>query len=297
VSTYRILQTVALTLCFSAAYASDHAILTQAAPAANVLDQTPTVNASAGPVCPQGKVLWYAGEHVKELVDDLAQFDATEQIRHAELDGKGNVKKEVTVKFDYVVSIAEPEPGTLEVGELRSGLGEEETPEFPGGIATKGLPMLAFVFHPDMRDNFEMECEGLSTWNDKPAWLMDFKQREDKPHRIEAYLINKQIFPVSIKGRAWIDAASFEIVRLESDLVKPMPEIQLYRQHWAVDYAPVRFPKSKTELWLPKVAELTFDFRKHHYFRQHTFDRFLLFAVDAQDKAKPPQAPPAPQTP
>ena len=243
---------------------------------------------AAGVTCPQGKVIWNAGEHVKELVDDLAKFDALEEVYHEELDKNGFPKKEVTLKFDYVVSIAEPVPGKLLVDEYRSS--RSGTDEFPDQIATKGLPALAFIFHPDMRDDFDMECEGLGKWNGKSTWLVHFQQREDKPHRIEDYFVNNKVYPVSMKGRAWIDADTYEIVRLESDLAKPIPEIQLHSQHEVVEYAPVKFPKSKTELWLPKTGELTFDFRGHYYYRRHTFDRFLLFAVDTQEKRKEPQA-------
>lgn len=243
---------------------------------------------AAGVTCPQGKVLWNAGERVKELVSDLAKFDAIEEVHHEELDAKGIPKNEVTLKFDYVASIAEPKPGRFLVDEFR--MGRSGTEDFPDHIATKGLPTLAFVFHPDMRDDFDMQCEGLGTWKGKSAWLVHFKQREDKPHRIQDYIINEQVYPVSLKGRAWIDADTYQIVRLESDLVKPIPEIQLYSEHQVVEYAPVNFPKSKTQLWLPKTAELTFDFRKHRYYRQHSFDRFLLFAVQTEEKRKEPQA-------
>ena len=242
----------------------------------------------SGVTCPQGKVIWNAGERVQELVSDLAKFDAIEEVQHEELDTKGIPKNEVTLKFDYVASIAEPKPGRFLVDEFR--MGRSGTEDFPDHIATKGLPTLAFVFHPDMRDDFDMQCEGLGTWKGKSAWLVHFKQREDKPHRIQDYIINEQVYPVSMKGRAWIDADTYQIVRLESDLAKPIPEIQLYSEHQAVEYAPVNFPKNKTELWLPKTAELTFDFRKHHYYRRHSFDHFLLFAVDTQEKRKEPQA-------
>lgn len=247
---------------------------------------TPAV--APGVTCPQGKVLWNAGERVQDLVSDLAKFDATEEVHHEELDSKGIPKKEVTLKFDYVASIAEPKPGSFLVDEFRMGRTGAE--EFPDNIATKGLPTLAFVFHPDMRDDFDMECEGLGTWKGRSAWLVHFKQREDKPHRIQDYIVNDQVFPVSLKGRAWIDADTYQIVRLESDLAKPIPEILLFSEHQVVEYAPVNFTKSKTELWLPKTAELTFDFRGHRYYREHSFDHFLLFAVGTEEKRKEPQA-------
>ena len=243
---------------------------------------------TAGVTCPQGKVLWNAGERVQDLVSDLAKFDAIEEVHHAELDPEGIPKKEVTLKFDYVASIAEPKPGRFLVDEFR--MGRSGTEDFPDHIATKGLPTLAFVFHPDMRDDFDMQCEGLGMWKGKSAWLVHFKQREDKPHRIQDYIVNDQVYPVSLKGRAWIDADTYQIVRLETDLAKPIPEIQLHSEHQVVEYAPVNFPKYKTELWLPKTAELTFDFRKHRYYREHSFDHFLLFAVQTEEKRKEPQA-------
>jgi hypothetical protein len=242
---------------------------------------------ASGVTCPTDKVIEQAGERVKELVDDLAKFDAVEDVYHEEVDRDGIRKKNTTLRFDYAASIAEPQPGRFLVDEFRSG--HAGTEDFPNGIATRGLPTLAFIFHPDMRDDFNMTCEGLSTWNEKATWLVRFQQREDKPHRILDYMIGNREYPVSMKGRAWISADTFQIVRLESDLVRPMIEIELLSQHQVVDYAPVQFPRSKTELWLPKSAELYFDFRKHRYFRRHSFNHFMLFSVDTEEKRKEPK--------
>lgn len=241
---------------------------------------------AAGVSCPAERVIEQSGERVKELVDDLAKFDAVENVYHEEIDPAGIPKDHTTIRFDYVASIAEPKPGNFKVEEYRSGRSDAEV--FPDQIATRGLPTLAFIFHPDMRDDFEMSCEGLSTWNQKATWLVHFQQRENKPHRIQGYIVNRIEYPVSLKGRAWISADTFQIVRLESDLTDPVKEIQLRSEHQTVEYAPVRFPKSKAQLWLPKNAELYFDFRKHRYFRRHSFDHFMLFSVDTEEKRKEP---------
>ena len=243
---------------------------------------------AAGVACPAEKVIGQAGERVKELVDDLAKFDAVEDVYHEETDRAGIARKHTTLRFDYVASIAEPKRGSFRVDEFRSG--RSGTENFPDQIATRGLPTLAFIFHPDMRDDFEMSCEGLGSWNEKATWLVHFQQMADKPHGIQAYIVGGREYPVSLKGRAWISADTFQIVRLESDLVGPIKEIQLLSEHQAVNYAPVRFPKSKAELWLPQSAEIYFDFRKHRYFRRHSFNHFLLFSVDTEEKRKEPSA-------
>lgn len=240
-----------------------------------------------GVACPYENVIQQAGERVKELVDGLAKFDATETMLHQDLDEFGSPRTNVSLKFDYLASIRHAKPGVLLVDEYRTWHSQAE--DFPDHIATRGLPALAFVFHPDVRDNFEMNCEGLGTWNGAATWLMHFQQREDKPHHTQEYLVNGRVFPVSVKGRAWIAADSFQIVRLESDLVRPIPQILLFSQHWSVDYGPVHFAKQDQDLWLPKNAELYFNFMKHRYFRRHTFDHFMLFSVDTEEKRKEPK--------
>jgi hypothetical protein len=39
----------------------------------------------------------------------------------------------------------------------------------------------------------------------------------------------------SPKGRAWISADSYQIVRMETDLVMPVPQIQLSAEHNAIE--------------------------------------------------------------
>ena len=249
-------------------------------------DSRPDV--TAGVSCPYQTVIEEAGNRVKSLVDNLARFDATESMLHEDLDDLGVPKNKISLKFDYVASISESKPGIILVDEFRTWHSQVE--DFPDHIATRGLPALAFVFHPDVRDNFEMKCEGLGTWNGAATWLVRFQQREDRPHHTQEYVVNHRVFPVSVKGRAWIAADSFQIVRLESDLVRPIPQILLFSQHWSVDYGPVHFPRQKEELWLPTKAELYFNFMKHRYFRRHSFDHFMLFSVDTEEKRKEPKA-------
>jgi hypothetical protein len=67
-----------------------------------------------------------------------------------------------------------------------------------------------------------------------------------------------------------IRADNFQIVRVESDLAKPMPQVQLLSEHQVVEYAPIPFHKSGTALWLPKSAEIYFDFRRQRYYRKHS---------------------------
>ncbi|HTT18352.1 MAG TPA: tetratricopeptide repeat protein [Candidatus Sulfotelmatobacter sp.] len=239
-----------------------------------------------GVICPSGQVIGESGERVQELVDDLARFAAIEDLVHQTLDAYGNPVRTETRKFDYVASISEVEPGYLAVAEDRAA--KLSLSDYPGNIASTGFATLALVFHPHMRDNFDLVCEGLGDWHGKASWLVRFQQRSDRPNRMHSYKVGDQFHPVPLKGRAWISTDKFQIMRIEAEMVKPMPEIQLLSEHQVVEYGPVPFPKRNTTLWLPKSAEIYFDFRKHRYYRRHSFDHYMLFSVDSEEKPKTP---------
>jgi tetratricopeptide (TPR) repeat protein len=249
---------------------------------------------AAGVLCPSAKVTEESGRRVQELVQDVERFAAVEDLLHQSLDQFGIPTRTETRKYNYVASISEPQPGFLSVDEYRA---EKFTlAGYPDQIASVGFAALALVFHPDMRDNFAMTCEGLGDWHGQAAWLVHFRQRDDRPNRMHSYRVGNQMHAVALKGRAWITADKFQIVRMEAEMTNPMPEIQLLSEHQAVEYGPVPFPQKNTSLWLPKSAEIYFNFRKHRYYRRHSFNHYMLYSVDTEEKRKVPKAAPKPET-
>jgi tetratricopeptide (TPR) repeat protein len=237
--------------------------------------------------CPLAQVVEESGKRVQELVEDVARFAAVEDLFHQALDNYGIPLRTETRKYNYVASISEPKPGILNVDEFRED--RVEVSEYPDKIGSTGLAVMALIFHPDMRDNFEMACEGLGEHHGQATWLVHFSQRDDRPNNMHSYKIGNQFHAVNLKGRAWITADKFQVVRIETEMISPMPEIQLLSEHHVVEYGPIPFPKKDTTLWLPKSAEIYFDFRKHRYYRRHSFDHYMLYSVDAEEKVKEPK--------
>lgn len=236
--------------------------------------------------CPKDNVIEEAGKRAQMLVDDVARFAAIEDLFHQSLDEYGNPLRTETRKFNYVASITEQEPGYLAVDEYRTE--KSSLSDYPDHIASTGFAALALVFHPHMRDSFEMVCEGLGDWKGQTTWLVHFRQRDDRPNRMHSYKVGNELHPVKLKGRAWITADKFQIIRMEAEMMAPIPEIRLMSEHQIVEYGPVPFPKKNTTLWLPKSAEIYFDFRKHRYYRRHSFDHYMLYSVDTEEKRKEP---------
>lgn len=254
----------------------------------------PDVDDSVPPVVPEVRcslpeVLRSAGERVKELVATLPQFTATERLEHQERGKGGKWRPTETVVFNYLAELQEIRPGMLIMDESRNG--SKSAHLFPAKLADFGLPAMILVFHPYFAAEYTMSCEGLAEWKGQPAWQVRFQQRPDRTARLRSYVANNRAFAEKLKGRAWIAADTYQIVRLEADLLEPIPEVRLMREHLAIEYHAVRFAKHDVELWLPESAQVFLYVRGRLFRRKHTFSNYLLFSVDINQRVAEPKEP------
>jgi len=235
---------------------------------------------TSGSACSLPDVLEGAGKRVVELVHNVDRFTATEMLMHQPVDHLGHKGPPITTQFSYLVSYSEDTAGSLHVDELRNGGLSYES--FPDQIATVGTPSLVLIFHPRYSGNFKMECEGLGEWHGLPAWQVRFEQRTDRPNQTYSFTINRIRYDVNLRGRAWILAGSYQVARLDTDLVQAIPKIRLRLDHQSVEYRLIKSSSGKLQLWLPYSTELYMDFQGHRFYRKHSFTDFKIFSVDSQ---------------
>lgn len=252
----------------------------------------PDVDSSVPPVLPDTPcalppVIAGASKQIEALVNNLQQFSATERVDHQEPAADGSWGKAKSVEFAYVVEFQKIRNRYLVMNETRDG--GTALAKFPAHVATLGLPALALVFHPMFVGDFDLRCEGKTEWEGQPAWQVHFQQRADKVPRLRSYRIKDTIYLLKLKGRAWISADTYQVLHIDSDLLEPVPQVNLLREHLSVEYKPVHFKKQNADLWLPDSAELFMDFRGRRFLRRHSFSNFLLFSVDLEQRDKAPK--------
>ena len=260
----------------------------------DVDDSMPAVEFTAS--CPVQKIQEEVGSRVSDFVDAVNRIAATELLDNEVIDHSGFPIRRASRSYSYVASVQQVRPGMYIMEEYRNGIMDLD--QFPERIATLGLTALVMVFHPIYVGDYELACEGLSRWHGGLAWQVHFRQKPDKPARLRSYRVNSRSFSISLRGRAWISADNFQIVSLETDLVSPVPQIQLRAEHIAVEYMPVKFVSHHQELWLPESAEIYFDYGNRRMHRRHHFRDYMLFAVDEKQQISIPNVeadgPPAP---
>jgi tetratricopeptide (TPR) repeat protein len=262
----------------------------------DVDDSMPAVESTAS--CPLQKIQEEAGSRVSDFVDAVNRIAATESLDNEVIDHTGLPVRRASQNYSYVASVRQVRPSMYVMEEYRNG--SMDIDQFPEHIATLGLTALVMVFHPAYMGDYELACEGLSRWHGGLAWQVHFRQKPEKPARLRSYRVSSRSFSISLRGRAWISADNFQIVSLETDLVSPVPQIQLRAEHVAVEYMPVKFKSHHQELWLPESAEIYFDYGNRRMHRRHHFRDYMLFAVDEKQQISVPKVeadlagPPAP---
>jgi tetratricopeptide (TPR) repeat protein len=257
----------------------------------DVDEVTPPVTADVP--CTLLGVLESAGLRARALVDTLQRITARETIEQAVLDRNGVAKISEVRQYNYLVTIRHHPLSLLMVSEDRDGRFSPKA--FASGMAATGLPVMALIFHPFYAPTYEMRCEGLTQWQGQPAWVVYFRHRSDRPNYFFGYETPQGDADVKLKGRAWVSTKTGDVLRMESDLVGPIPAIELARSHLVIQYGPQSLASSRDPLWLPVQAELFTEVKGRRSRIRHSFQDFRLFSVTTEQKISTPEPPTLPQ--
>lgn len=232
--------------------------------------------------CPLPQILKETSKRTQDLIENLQRFSASEQIEQIDFGKNGKSRTVTSEVLNYVAQIEENSSGYPIIKEYRSG---------PSGtrrasLADTGAAAFALIFHPTHIQHFDFRCEGLTELPGTPAWQVHFEESAEQP--FQAIQIGGSLYLPRLKGRAWIGTDRYDVVRLETDLVAPIQQIDLQLEHQVVTYAPVEFQGHRVRLWLPQSTSLHMAYRGHRYQRVHNFSQFKLFSVDAAPVIKEP---------
>lgn len=245
------------------------------------------VSVANGP-CPLDLVLPRVTSHVEEFVGNVDRFTAQEVLVHKLFNRDGSLKGNAESRSYYIATIEKGRSGFFSVTEYR---GDIQGTRLDGAIRANVAAALALVFHPSYIEEFAITCAGPADWLGYNTWRVDFRQRMDRPSMSALELGNNE-YTLLLKGSAWIDRTSYQIVHMETDLLQPIPDIRLKMLHQSVDYAPVSFAGGAATLWLPQTAEVTADLQGKRLAERHTYSKFQIFSVNTQENLKLPPVPP-----
>ena len=239
--------------------------------------------------CRLDEVLPRVTRHVEEFVENVDRFTAKEVLVHKLFNRDGSLKGDAESRSNYIAAIEKGPSGVFAVTEYRA---DTQGTTMDGAIRANVAAALVLIFHPLHIEEFAITCAGPTDWSGYDTWRVDFRQRMDRPATMSALEVGNTEYTILLKGSAWIDRNDYQIVHLETDLLRPIPEMKLKMLHQSVDYGSVTFAGGAATLWLPQTAEVTADFRGKRLAERHTYSKFQIFSVNTEERFKLPAEPP-----
>jgi len=275
------------------------------------------------------------GEGVEAYFKNFPNTVSLEHVRQERLGAGGKVAKTLDNDFQYLLLAHPTKWGmdiTEQRATLQGGIGAVGGLD-EGFMLTGGFASVSLLFHPALQDGAGFRYLGRQssgarvggkapggqeilttsdgrklvlkpngTWADfkeeapgKGLHIIAFAQKPEKARTTERFKTESGSAVILLQGLAWIDPATYQIVRLRTDLLAPQPKVKLLKQTTEIQYKEVSFKETGAALWLPQDVSVTVELRGRTYHNLHRYADFKLFNVATKEERKSASLPGAPE--
>ena len=228
------------------------------------------------------------GDNVAAFFRDFSNTISEEAIKVENLRTDGQVKDSLSERYNYLL-LARPEKWGVGLTELRATPDERKNATEglrTGFMRTKGFASASVVFHPNCQTEMNFRYLGRQQIDGREAFVIAFAQQPEKAKMVGRMIVNGVSEPTLVQGVAWVDAGNYQIVRLRTDLLKPLPKVRLARQTTEIQYGQIHFKDISAGLWLPQEVIVTLEWKGRTFRNSHSYSNFKHFNVATEEKRK-----------
>jgi hypothetical protein len=175
--------------------------------------------------------------------------------------------------FEYIIHANKDADGTTTLEESRTRKGGSPTPD-PKGI---GFAPLWLIFAAGNRSESDFHYLGTEKMEGHATYVISFAQIPEQVRKPSLLATATDTIPLLYQGVAWIDARDFQILRLRTDLLAPLPQFNLSRVTSTIEYAQVHIPDLPNPLWLPREVEVLWETNGEEDGELHRYSKYQLF--------------------
>jgi hypothetical protein len=229
-----------------------------------------------------------AQKQVVQYISQLANLHCKEMVTQEKFSPKGHVETTEHSSYDYLIMM-EGSGDDFQLNESRLETKAAPHKQLPM-LVTNGFSTLLLVFHPYYSGAFEFEPGAEETVDGVQALTVHFKHIRGQRSLAALSLRNRE-FPLELKGTAWLDKNTGQVLKMESTLIDDMSDIGLRSLNVHVDYRYIQLGKNNASLTLPVLATVEVMTPRQHWRNTHKFSDYKVFGAEAEQdpnvKVKP----------
>ena len=240
---------------------------------------------------PLNSLLSAVGKNVEAYFRNFPNTVSLEAIHQEKLSHKGKVGGSLDQKFHYLCLMPKEE-SELGFTEYRAGLsGDVGLPRGlnDGFMLTSGFASASLLFHPVYQAESTFRYLGRQKIDGRDTFVIAFAQRPEKARLNGVFKMGETSMATFSQGLAWVDSESYEIIRLRTDLLKPLPEVRLEKETTEIDFSENHFKSTAEGFWLPREVKVSVVWNGKSLRNEHEYSDFKLFSVGATEKIGKPK--------
>ena len=158
-----------------------------------------------------------------------------------------------------------------------------ESPFSSRFFVTHGFALICVYFSPAFQSESTFRYLGEQRIGSQNTYVVAFAQRPGHATMTET-VRGPRHFAVQmlVQGVAWVDKSNFQIIKIQTDLLAPRPEVGLDRQTTEVTLSEVRLRGIASPLWLPKVVKVDIRFYGLNFRNEHQYANYRQYRVSSK---------------
>ena len=164
--------------------------------------------------------------------------------------------------------------------ESRKELGTSKDPIVPPQAT--GFSGLWMLFVPGVVEEQRFRYLGTQKVHGRQTAVIAFTQ---VPERVKVPGVVRSIdgdIPMLQQGVVWVDEETSRILRIRTDLLTPLPQINTTRLTSTVEYSEVHLPGLDEKLWLPHRVELLWTMNARNGGEIHRYSNYRLYKANVR---------------
>jgi hypothetical protein len=235
-------------------------------------------------------ILDKTGAVIQDMSDRMPSLISHEDVTQTKENIKGKVTGQNHLAFDYLILVHQKN-GTDSIEEYRPG--ERDNPAVEQSLKqgfglSSGFVSAWLHFLPANLPEGRFRYLGRQTLSGVRCYVMAFAQIPGNAIITGKFTYGEKTAVILDQGIGWFDEASFRVVRLQTDLLAPRPDLGLEKLTTELQFADSRLPQSDTASWLPREVVVTARINAHVYRNVHRYSDYRLFKVESKILAPPP---------
>jgi hypothetical protein len=200
------------------------------------------------------------------------------------LDLETQLRQMRSIEFNYLLLFDHHPDGATAISELRTDFKNRQVSSPADGVAPRGFGFAYqwLLLSPANQSELRFRYLGEQSMDDHKTFVLGFVQIPTQVKLPGKFKWAGKEEPFFFQGIAWIDQTTFHVVRLQTDLLSPVPSVNLLQMTTDLRFRSVRIKGYDADFWLPSQVLIRTEQGESVLNELHQYSKYKFFHVESK---------------